>query len=405
MRFPSPAGIVAGLCVAASLAWIALFVHSAIHRRKAIRLADLPSDEPVGGWPRVAVIVAARDEEAEVGDAVRSLLALDYPGLALVAVDDRSADRTGTILDELAARDGRLRVVHVGELPEGWLGKTNAMRAGADAEPDATFYLFTDADVIFAPGALRRAIVLAERDRLDHLVVGPQTTTQGVGERLFMALFTLLMMLKAPLGWVGDPRRKTSIGVGAFNLVRASAFRAIGGFGRIALSVDDDMRLGQALKYAGYRNALVLGDRDVSLRWQVGLGGMVRGLEKNFFAALDFRPGVAVYCALIAFVLAAGPIAGLFVGPTWCRVVCGLGVAVTAFLLGVSSGSSGVGAHYAVTLPLAGLVIAYALLRSTALTLRRGGVSWRGTLYPLARLEAHTRLRNHWLNEIWHSTR
>lgn len=400
----TPGNVAAAIGVVASLAWIGMVVHVVLNRHKAIGLRFLAAGEPEGGWPRLAVIVAARDEEAMIGTAARSLLAQDYPALEVIAVDDRSGDRTGAILDDLAREDGRLRVVHVDDLPAGWLGKTNALQRGAEAA-DARWLLFTDGDVIFAPGALRRAISLAEREGLDHLVAGPDMLVETVGERLFFALFMLLFAFKAPIGRIDRPRSKAHIGVGAFNLVRASTFAAIGGLRRVALSIDDDMRLAQAIKFAGYRNAFAIGAGDVAVRWQVGLGGMVRGLEKNFFAGLDFRPGAALGASAVILLLSAGPTLGLFVGPAWTRGVCGLGVLATAALLGFTTRSSRVGPWYAATLPISGVIVVYALLRSMTLTLRRKGVEWRGRLYPLDELRLHVKLRNHWLNEVWHSTR
>jgi glycosyltransferase involved in cell wall biosynthesis len=404
MAYLSLGNIAAGVGVVASLAWIVQLVHVLANRGKAVRLADLTADEPGDGWPDVAVIVAARDEEATVGPGVRSLLALDYPGLEVIVVDDRSSDRTAAILDEVARNDRRLHVVHVAELPPGWLGKTQALQRGSETT-DAPWLLFTDADVILAPGSLRRAIALAERDRLDHLTAAPDTISETVGERIFMALFALLFAFKAPVGRIDDRRSRAYIGVGAFNLVRAQTFRDIGGFERVKLSIDEDMRLGQAIKFAGYRNRFVLGNRDVVVRWHVGMGGMVRGLEKNFFAGLDFRPGLAIFVALAIVVLAAGPMVGIFVGPWWTRAICGLGVAASIVLLRLVGSSAKVGPWYALTLPISGVVLAYALLRSMTLTLLRKGVSWRGRLYPLRELKAHVKLRNHWLHEIWYSTR
>ncbi len=143
--------VISLVCAASSLVWIVVLAAAVANRRKSIRLSDLPAVEPESGWPRLAVVIAARDEEAMIARAVRSLLDQDYPDLELIVVDDRSADRTGAILDELAEDEPRLSVVHVDRLPEGWLGKTHAMQRGAD-ETFAPWILFTDGDVVFAPG-------------------------------------------------------------------------------------------------------------------------------------------------------------------------------------------------------------------------------------------------------------
>lgn len=401
---PSPENVIAGLCVLGSLVWIGQLALCLAHPNKAPRLAGLPDTEPAGGWPRLAVVIAARDEEAMIGPAVRSLLDQDYPELELIVVDDRSADRTGAILDDLARDEPSLRVVHIADLPEGWLGKTNAMQRGA-SETFAPWILFTDGDVVFAPGALRRAVAYAEGQGIDHLVAMPDAIAVGLGERMFMALFALMFSVKFPNWRVDDRNSRAYTGVGAFNLVRAEAFRAIGGFRRVALSVDDDVRLGQALKYAGYRAKVVDGKSEVSVRWHVGLWGMVRGLEKNFFAGIDFRLPIAIAAAATILLTTLGPTLGLFVGPWWTRLICALGVASPILLLRFVSPTTGVRPWHGLTLPLGGLVMTYALARSVVLTLLRRGVSWRGRLYPLRDLKAHIRLRNHWLHEVWYSTR
>src|SRR4051794_37399796 len=124
MTFPSPENVIAGLCVLGSLVWIGQLAVATAHRRRPPQLAGLPDDEPPDGWPRLAVVIAARDEEAMIARAVRSLLDQDYPDLELIVVDDRSSDRTGAILDDLARDESHLRVVHIEALPDGWLGKT-----------------------------------------------------------------------------------------------------------------------------------------------------------------------------------------------------------------------------------------------------------------------------------------
>ena len=87
--------------------------------------------KPPTAWPKVSIIVPARDEAAKIEAAMRSKLAIDYPNFELIAVDDRSQDATGPILDRLAAEDSRLRVIHLDSLPEDWLGKSHAMHVAA----------------------------------------------------------------------------------------------------------------------------------------------------------------------------------------------------------------------------------------------------------------------------------
>jgi hypothetical protein len=394
----------AGLGVLASLVWILTFATLLRNRHKAVLMAELPGEEPPGGWPVLAVIFAARDEGAHVEAAARSLLAQDYPALRVIAVNDRSIDDTGAILDRLAIEDARLKVVHIKELPPGWLGKNHALHSAAEAA-DARWILFTDADVVFAPGALRKSVAYAVAENADHVTAVPDVPTESFSERVFLSMFNLVFVLNSPLRKVIDRRCRAHLGVGAFNLVRADAFHAIGGMRRLTLSVDDDMRLGQALKWAGYRPRILVGLGAVSVRWHIGAMGMIRGLEKNFFAALDFRAATVPFVVVFLFWLGAGPHLGLFFGPWWTRIVCALGVVAIGLILQVVGGTSRITFPYALLLPLSVSMIVVAVLRSTWFTLRRGGVNWRGHHYPIDELKAHVRQRNAWAREVWRSTR
>ena len=134
-------------------------------------LSDLTPPEPER-WPTLSVVVAACNEADRIEAAARTLLEEDYPDLEIILVDDRSADSTGEILDRLAADDDRAKVLHITDLPDGWLGKVHALRCGLEASR-GDFVLFTDADVHFAPGALRKAVAWCEDQGLDHLAAFP----------------------------------------------------------------------------------------------------------------------------------------------------------------------------------------------------------------------------------------
>jgi Glycosyl transferase family 2 len=244
--------IMACLGVAASLLWLGQLLALIRHRGSRHWLAEQADTMPEGGWPGLTVIFAARDEAAGVEAATRSILAQEYPALEIVAVDDRSTDATGAILDRLGREDPRLKVVHVRELEPGWLGKTHAMHAAA-AAATSPWILFTDADVDFAPGALRRAVAWAEGDGADHLTAVPEFVAKSVAERIFLAMFNLAFASRVLGGRVEAPGGRSHLGIGAFNLVRSDALQGIGGFEHLRLSVDDDNRLAQALKAAGYR--------------------------------------------------------------------------------------------------------------------------------------------------------
>jgi glycosyltransferase involved in cell wall biosynthesis len=337
--------------------------------------------------PRVSIIVPARNEEAMIEASVRSLLAIDYPDYELVVVDDRSEDSTGAILERLKAEFGeRLAVLHVRELPSGWLGKTHAMWMAAEAAT-GEWFLFSDADVLHSPDALRRAVHYAAQEQAAHMVLLPTMQMESVGERMMISFFQSMVIFAHRPWKVRDPKARDAMGVGAFNLVRREAYQKIGTYQSMRLSVLDDMRLAEKVKEAGLASRVAFGEGMVTVRWAVGAGGVVHNLTKNFFAHLRYNLGFALLASLGMLWLHLGPWLGTAFASGWARA--GYAVALgSLFAVYVAMGKrTRIGIGYVLLHPVASLLMVFTLMRSTALTLWRGGVLWRGTFYPLAELK------------------
>ncbi len=356
-------------------------------------LGDLaPPDPP--RWPKVSLIVPACNEIDTLERAVNSRLADDYPDLEVVLVDDRSTDGTGPLIDAIARRDPRVVPVHLTELPDGWLGKLNALHVGA-ARASGEFMLFSDADVEFAPGTLRRTVALCEQRAIDHLAAFPRFQGGGVLLDAAIDAFGATFITGVDLASIENPRSRAAIGGGVFALVRRVAFDRTAGFEWLRLEVADDVALGQMLKDAGARQAVVNARDFVSLRWYGSLGAMARGLEKNFFAILGrYRMSLLVaLCALMTFFL-VGPVVGLAWAPQpWVRAVCATSLGAGLCTQMVLNRWLGRSVLRGVLSPVGALVLIVMALRGGVLAVRRGGVVWRGTLYPTAVLRAGMRLR------------
>jgi hypothetical protein len=166
-------------------------------------------------------------------------------------------------------------------------------------------------------------------------------------------------------------------------LVRASTYRACGGYEALRLTIMDDVRLSLLVRRAGGRSRVYLGTDEVLCQWATSVGQALRLTEKNYFAAIDFRTPVAVAAVIFFVLLFATPLAGLASG-TWLGLACG----VSPFLLSVPAaiGAPRLGWSFAVGLlvPFFYPLPMFALARSALLTLRQGGVRWRDTFYPIA---------------------
>lgn len=371
----------------AALAWARLAIGGLLTQFRVDRLRDLPAEAPEGGWPRLAVVAPCRDEAPGVEAAALSLLEQDYPALEVLAVDDRSGDGTGEILDRLAARHPHLRVRHVASLPEGWLGKTHACHLGA-AETAGEWILFTDGDVVLGQGVLRRAVAYAEAHRLGHLVALPRLLAHGFLERVFVTAFAALANGVFRTWELRRPRTAGFIGVGAFNLVRRSEYQRVGGHRRLALEVVDDAKLGLLLRRSGVRQGAVDSGGLVAVRWQAGLVRSLGGLVKNLFAGAEYRWPRALLGSLGLAFLSAVPLAAALLAPEpVARGIALYALATSIAVHGVAARQFGDGSGLeGLLLPLAGLSLAAVLLVSAVAATLRGGIVWRGTRYPLAAL-------------------
>ncbi|HEX5849387.1 MAG TPA: glycosyltransferase [Rubrobacter sp.] len=384
------------LAVFGSLAWIvavAGWFRGA--RRVPVLRETAEANEPIGRYPSVSVVVAARDEEAGVGEALWSVLDQDYPGeLEVLAVDDRSTDRTAEIIAGLAAlRPGRLRMLKVDRLPDGWLGKNHALYRGA-AEACGEWLLFTDADVRFSPDCLELAMRYAEHKRLDHLTLAPELLSHGVALKSFVTAFTFVFGVTQRPWRAADPTAREAVGVGAFNLLKREAYGRAGTHEAIPLRPDDDMRLAKLLKEAGYSQDVAYGTGCVSVEWHQTLGGAIRGLEKSIFPGVDYRLSAIIAASLLLFLTNVWPFAGVFLARRRAmRLLYGADVLaiVAMYAHGPKVSGYSLSPLYLPLHPFGMAAFIYAALRSAYVALVRGGIQWRGTFYPLRVLKGDDR--------------
>ncbi len=341
------------------------------------------------GDPRVVVIVPARNEQADVGSCLSSLLTQDYPNLTIIAVDDRSTDETGAVMESMASE--RLRVIHIADLPEEWLGKTHAMAVAAKAsiaEDQPDFLLFTDADILFRHDAIRRAVANAVATGADHLVVAPTTIIRRWDEAAMLSFFQIFGLWAARPWKVSDPKAmRDAIGIGAFNLLRTSAYLKIGGFEALRMEIVEDLGLARRIKRARLAQRFAFGLGLVSVHWASGADGIVRVMTKNIFAATGFHSSILLLGCVWLGGFCVLPFIGIWM--PMLAVPCAITICAILVAYYLLSSRSGLSTWNALLTPFAGMLFIYALLRSMVTTLSQGGVVWRGTFYPLAELRKH----------------
>jgi glycosyltransferase involved in cell wall biosynthesis len=279
----------------------------------------------------------------------------------------------------------RLKVIHLKELPDGWLGKPNAM-AQAVKQSTGDWLLFTDADVVFRPDALRRAMAYAIESKADHLVMFPTHIDWSVSKKIMLAGFNMLFLFGHRPWKTADPKSRDHMGVGAFNLVKRSVFDAIGGFEKLKMEIIEDMRFGKLVKEAGFAQRNVLGRDLLLLPWGSGAMDIARNLTKNFFALMHFSVKRALGGCFLLLLFNITPYVGVWLAPASAK----LGFAVSLFAIFClyvgMSWYSPIWPYYFVFHPISTGLLLYTMFLSVTHVLRNDGVVWRGTHYSLEAL-------------------
>jgi cellulose synthase/poly-beta-1,6-N-acetylglucosamine synthase-like glycosyltransferase len=376
--------VIASLCALWALAQLVftLRVRASV---PALRAVDAPA--PLV-WPRLSIIVPARNEASGIEKALRSKLSCGYENPEIVVVDDRSTDDTAAIVDRLARSDGRLAITHVVELPPGWLGKVHAMAVGA-SRATGDWILFSDADVHIEPGVLARILAHADAHAVDFVSILPQWDSTDVVLDAFGANLVRITVLAGRTWSANDDHSTIGVGVGAFNLVRKRALESSPGLGYLRMEVADDVALAAMLKASGARCRLVAGRNQVHLAFVERLSDLARSMEKG--GLLLGSIGTTLSAACLWFALDLGiPIAAVGAG----GIPAIFGVLHLALL---TATHLVVARHFstpvrgALLWPL-GLGLGLALLARSAILARwRGAVVWRDTRYGRTELEAGRR--------------
>lgn len=359
---------------------------------RSVRALRDMSPDPVPGLPRVSIIVAARNEQRNIREAMRSLLNLAYPDYELIVVDDRSDDDTGSILDAMvdamATGHSRLKVIHVDDLPHGWLGKNHALWVGS-RRATGDLLLFTDADIVMEPTVLTRAVAFLEQNRLDHLAATPSISMPTIFLGMFGASFIIFFSLFARPWKAKDPASRCHIGIGAFNLVSAAAYRQVGGHETIRLRPDDDIKLGKIIKMAGLRQEAAYAPEFLTVEWYASLGEVLTGLEKNAFSGADYNILLVLAGSFIHVMCSIWPFLAVFLTHGATQAIYAVTVALIMLVFADCARFHHSRPWYAVGYPVTSALFVFILLRTMLLNLWQGGIRWRGTFYSLKELRSN----------------
>lgn len=386
------------MTVVSALIWLSRHGQIATVRRLAPPLNSRMYAGEAGTLPRLSLLVAAKDEEANIRTCLRSLLAQDYPDYEVIAINDRSADRTGAIMDELAVQDPRLRALHVHELRPGWFGKNNAMREGVE-QAGGEWLCFTDADCVFeTPRVLAIAARFAAERGADFVSILPSHEANSFWERVIQpACSGILLIWFHPLR-VNDPNRRTAYANGAFMLMRRSCYDAVGGHEAVKAEVNEDIHFAEIAKRIGQRLCVVTNEDLYSVRMYSTLAGMWSGWTRIFYGCfrtmrrllmsllvvtmMSLLPWLALAGGLLAARLTSG-------GSTVWSWLAWAGAAAAVAQLSVTwrfYALSRLPPWYGLLYPIGAVVGFGALVNAMRRVGGRRSITWRGTSYQGSRV-------------------
>lgn len=382
-------GLVAHFSWAAVWFWVLILIGLVwLRRHLDLNRADRdpvlsPAERHEDGprWPRLSVLVAAKDEENNIEACLTGLLRQDYPDLELIAVDDRSSDRTGQIIDTIAARDARVKAVHVHELPAGWGGKNHAMYVGM-RQATGEYLCFTDADCRYhAAGLLRAGVRYAVAEQVDFLSVLPELEARTFWERIVQPPAGAIMVFWFSPERVNNPASDCAYANGAFMLLTRAAYEKMGGHEGARGLIHEDMHLARQAKRAGLRLRVLRGSGMYSVRMYVGLGEIWRGWTRIFYGCFGTWARLIV-SAIFLSVFSLFPWIALLSAPFFGKigVAALLAVAAQQSVLRRFYRLCAMPANWALTYPL-GAALCLAMICDAMTRMGGRGINWRGTAY------------------------
>ncbi len=374
-----------GWLAAIQFAWVVWVVVYLVRNHIHIEKVS-PVSGPLDAFPKVSVCVPARNEARDLGACLESLLKQDYPDFEVIVVDDQSTDGTAEVIRSFAAGEERLVPLSGEPLPEGWVGKTYALHR-ASQKARGEFILFTDADLVFEPCALRTAVYYARNKNLDLMTWMPSTRFGSFWERVVQPVVFGFIAGLTRFEKVNSPDSASAMGFGAFLFFRRGAYEAIDGHRGVKGEILEDVLLARRVKQAGLRLWVADAKPMFSLRMYHSLGEIWAGWRKNVFIALrkSILRTLGHVLGIVGFVASPYVLAGasLIAGAP----LASAGLALAGLGLVVATGFGlcdelGLARRYSFLFPLGALVFAAILLNSMLGVVRGGRTQWRGRTYP-----------------------
>ncbi len=344
--------------------------------------------------PLVTILIPAKDEEGRIRACLQSALDQDYSNFEVIAIDDRSTDRTGAVMDEMAAADPRLRVLHIqpGSLEPGWTGKNNALFQGTKIA-NGSWLLFVDSDVLLEKTAVTRTVTVSNYKKYDLFSVLPRLETHTAWESLLIPVCSAAAASMYLIALTNDDKRKIgAFANGQFLLITRKAYDTIGGHETVKDRFCEDTEIARLVREAGLRPRVSMGDDVCAVRMYNSLPNIIKGWSRIYYAAKVGQKkhilnainvlvmcSLSVYPVLIYSIYRALHPKHNMLDYAWLGASV-LHLALITLVLGFVYKWSKNSPWHALLFPLAGPMLLYILTKALVMCFTKK-VEWRGTVY------------------------
>jgi chlorobactene glucosyltransferase len=370
------------------LTWVRIFISVIISRRKFILNLEYPVNIP--NSPKISIIVPARNEENNIHRCLECLQKIEYPNIEIIVINDRSTDRTGEIIAEIAQVNGRVKLIQGSNLPDGWVGKTHAIHQ-AISHATGDWFLLIDADVAIHEKAPAIALSYCLNNNLKMLSIALKPSLKTFWENIIMPVVFGAIFFSNPIEKVNDPDDEAAMASGGFIFVNASSYRAMGGHKAIKNSITEDVALARLAKTNDVPYRFVLGQEMGNQRWYASFREIWEGWSRSMFTGMNYQISEAIKSILLVFILGILPFiilldqsVTLVSTGSYNSPIFWLALAQMLIILGYrfyNAVSQGLAKGYFFTHPLGNAIFIGIIINSAFRSLTGRGVTWKGRNY------------------------
>lgn len=356
----------------------------AILTKKRLKTLDKIDAVPPIEFPSISVIITAKDEENEIEEAINSRLESDYPNIEFIIVNDRSIDRTLEIINGLAKKDKRVKVVNIKELRDGWLGKINALNEGKKIA-NGDWLLFSDGDAFIKAGTLKKVIGFCIEKKVDFVAVLPEFSSSNFFVDVAVSVFFRSLLTIGRAYKAEEKNSRVSVGSGSFNFVKREAFIEAGEFEKLKMEVIDDVAMGQILKSSGAKTSMLIGKKFVRVKWYSNLKSLFDGMGRAMMTGLgNFNFFQLFLLSTIAFIIDTTPFIILIpFGIPYLQLIGIVSVVLIISATIITDNLMNRSFYYSFFLPIGYLLIYLISLYGGLKIFLNRGLTWRNTFYSI----------------------